>query len=809
MIISLNWLKQYVDLSGVSTDQLAELIGARLVEIEEVIDNTHKYDNIFIVKVVECEKVADSDHLSLTKIDDRGIMENIDPHQRDERGYISVVCGAPNAHADMLAVWIAPGAVVPATFNTDEPFTISVRKMRGLTSNGMLAALDELGLGEDHEGIVELPAELAEPGTKFTDVFAFEDILLDIENKSLTHRPDCFGIIGFAREVAGILDQKFETPEWFNQLDLPTQNSEALTITISDSTLCPRYSAAILDNFSDESTASLTPDDVPLIQSGMRPISKIVDVTNYLMLLTGQPLHAFDYDKLIRVGGTDKPHIIVRTARPGETLELLDGKTVELTENDILITSNDVPVALAGAMGGASTAIDETTKRVVIESATFSLYNLRKTSMHHGLFSEAVTRFTKGQPPALTAPVLREAVKLLEQLGMKQVAVADAYPEPLENHAIPVSVDLINSVLGTSYDDTTVKKTLENTGFSISGDEYTAPFWRTDVHIAEDVIEEIGRLLGYDNIPQALPRRAFTAAAPDSVMAFKTKLRNQLSSLGANEVITYGFVSERLLKNADQDPSNSYSIVNSISPALELVRQSLTPSLLEKTYVNYKAGYEHFALFEMNQVFQKSYGLTDDNVPVTRNHLALTIIDATATANGATYYKAKRYADQLFKQLGIDTIYSQLTTDVAATRPFEPKRSAIVTSTDGKTAYGVVGELKASVRKDFKLPEHVAAFELDIDTLISHQQQPGHLLPDAWIKRDLTLSVPADEPYATTAQRLQKIAEANQLTLRIIPASIYQVDGDATKNVSFHLEIAAPKPNLTRNDINQIMEKFS
>ena len=788
MIISLNWLKKYVNLDGIATKDLAELIGARLVEIEGVEDNTHKYDNIFIARVVEAEKIPDT-HLTKCQIVSGG-----DP--------IQVLCGAPNVHEGMLAVWIAPGAVVPSTYNTDEHFEISVREIRGQVSNGMLAGIDELDLGEDHSGIVELPVGIAEPGAKFSDIFDVADILLDIENKSLTHRPDCFGIIGFAREVAGILDQPFQTPDFMNNLELKTQGS--LDISIEDPALCPRYSAAVLENFSDEDSTNLTPDDIQLIASGMRPISTIVDITNYLMLLTGQPLHAFDYDKLVAVGGADKPKIIVRAARPGESMQLLDGREIELTINDILITSNDIPVALAGAMGGASTAIDANTKRVVIESATFSLYNIRKTSMHHGIFSEAVTRFTKGQPAALTAPVLNEAVKMLEQLGMQLTTIADAYPNKSDSPTIAVSAAQINATLGSDYSASEIERTLSSVNFLADGDKFTAPYWRTDIHIPEDIIEEVGRLRGYDNIPQALPTRSFTAATSDRLMEFKSELRDYLSALGANETLTYGFVSKRLLENAAQDPANSYTIINSISPALEFVRQSITPSLLDKAYVNLKAGYDSFALFEMNQVFQKSKDLTDEQVPVIGNSLAFVI--AAANDESSAYYSAKRYADQLFKQLGISAAYSELQSS-AESKPFEPKRSATITTTDGVTL-GVIGELSLSTRSAFKLPVHTAAFELDTDTLLECRQSKQRLLPDSWINRDLTVTVAADEPYAITEQRLRQIAADNQLTIRISPASIYQNESADDKKVSFHLQIAAPKSNLTRNDINKIMEKF-
>ena len=284
MKISLNWLKKYVDIS-VPDDELVRLIGARLVEVEGVIDETHKYDKIYVVKVETAEKIEGT-HLTLCQINNGS----------DE--LVQVVCGAPNVRAGMLAAWIAPGAIVPASVHEDAPFVIGKRKMLGkYESNGMLAGADELDFGDDHSGIVEINPELAQPGAPLADVFDLNDLILDIENKSLTHRPDCFGMIGFAREVAGILGEKFREPNFIDE-DLGSVNN-LLKISIEKPEICARYSAAILEKHGELKKKYLTWQDTILAKSGMRPVEPVVDITNYLMLLTGQPLHAFDYDKFV------------------------------------------------------------------------------------------------------------------------------------------------------------------------------------------------------------------------------------------------------------------------------------------------------------------------------------------------------------------------------------------------------------------------------------------------------------------------------------------------------------------------------
>jgi len=762
MKISLNWLKKYVEIpESVSNEELICLIGARLVEVEGVIDETHKYDNIFIVRVETCEKIPDT-HLTLCQINGGDDL-------------IQVVCGAPNVREGMLAVWIAPGAIVPASVHEDAPFVIGKRKMQGYESCGMLAGADELDFGDDHSGIVEIDPEMAAPGDKLADVFELNDLILDIENKSLTHRPDCFGIIGFAREVAGILDLKFEENEIKNNLKIDND----IKIKIEDEKICSRYSALILEKHGEMKNKYLTWVDTVLSKSGMKPISPIVDATNYLMLLTGQPLHAFDYDKFAKVGGKEKPEIIVRLARRGEKLELLDDTVVELNENDIVICASDKPVALAGAMGGKSTMIDENTKNIILEAATFSLYNLRKTQMAHGIFSEAITRFTKGQPAYQTLRVAEDCAKMLEG-GFRIAAVADEYPKPEKKSVIQVTVDEINKLLGTDYDKDSVVRMLENVGFEVKvkRDELSvvAPEWRTDIHIKEDVIEEVGRLNGYDNIEPTLPLHG--TAEQNQMWELKKRVRGILARFGANEILTYSFVSGRLLERAGQDLKNSYRIVNSISPELQYVRQSIVPSLLEKTYLNEKLPVEKFAIFEMNQVYRKSWGLDTDKVPVAK--MSLGFVVAERKNNETAFYKAKLYAAKLFKELNVEAEFLPIKNSTAERKPFEEKRTVEIWL--GGEYAGVIGEFKNSVKHEFKLAPYVAGFEIDMEKVLqhlSHSREVGFAMKK---KEDVTVTT--DQTYGEVLRELQDKYPNAVIT----PGTIYQAPGQKSKNITLHIE---------------------
>lgn len=777
MRVSLNWLKRYVDIPAeVSTDELVRLIGARLVEVEGVIDETKKYNNIYIVKVESAEKIPDT-HLTLCQI-------NV-----GKKDLVQVVCGAPNVREGMLAVWLAPGAVVPASVYEDAPFVIGKRKMLGkYESNGMLAGADELDFGDDHSGIVEIYPGI-EPGTLLADVFMLDDLVLDIENKSLTHRPDCFGIIGFAREVAGILGLEFEEPRIYPEgfeLNGVDRTMEPV-IRIGDGSICRRYSAIVLKKHGEMGKKYLSLEDTLLAKSGMKPIDPIVDATNFLMLLTGQPLHAFDYDKFVKVGKSDKPIITVRLAKKSEKLVLLDGKEVELCGDDIVICSDDVPVALAGAMGGESTMIDENTKSIIIESATFSLYNLRKTQMAHGIFTEAITRFTKGQSPNQTMEVATACAQYLLE-GFKAISVADAYPEPIKNETIRVSAEEINGLLGTEYSYETIEKTLRSVGFEISCDcgkkdtcqckeiNVVAPAWRMDIHIKEDIIEEVGRLLGYDNIPLALPLHA--SAGRNIAFEFKAELRELLAKYGANEVLTYSFVSEKLLKKCGLDSDNSYKIINSISPDLQYVRQSLIPSLLDKAYMNQKMPVDKFAIFEINDTYQKQSGLDKDGVPVEKASLGFVV--AERKNNGTAYYKAKKYIDKILNIYNIEAKYLPLENKTPESTPFEEKRAAEI-MVDGE-CLGVVGEFKNSVRNEFKLAPYLAGFEINLKMLIDKANERKKIDLDDTVSEDVTITT-----SGTYDEALEEVKKKYKNIVKVMPLSIYQAPGQLTRNISFRV----------------------
>ena len=818
MIISVNWLKKFVP-NLPEIGELSKLIGARLVEIEGVENLGEKYKDVIIAKVISAEKVENSDHLNLCKIDDGGVRKNI---ERDENGFIQVVCGAPNVRAGIFVTWLPPESIVPETFG-GENFKLGARKLMGNMSNGMIASLRELGLGDEHDGILEVSPEVFENGIQagdsFAEKFELNDFLLEVENKSLTHRPDCFGIVGFAREVAGILGEEFVEPEFIKGLNFEGIEDQKINIEIQNHKICERYTAAIFDISNILKNPNLTIEKTYILRSGMRPIDEITDLANKIMFETAQPLHTFDLEKLEKLNGSSDIKIVVRNAFEGEELELLDGKKIKMNEKDIVIATGEsgkIAIALAGAMGGISTAIDENTSKILVESATFNLYNLRNTQMRHGIFSEAITRFTKGIPQMLSRKVLDLFAEDILAMGGKSLSlVADSDNNYREQLKISVSNDEINQVLGTNFSNDQIHRTLENVGIlteNENSETFLVPFWRNDLHIKEDLIEEVGRLNGYDNIALQLPTRTFKAVKKAKIDLLQSEIREILTAGGANEILTYSFIHGDLLEKVDQDSQNSYKIVNSISPDLQYYRQTLTPSLLSKVSQNIRAGFGEFAIFEMNKITEKSLGLNEENVPIEQKKLAFVYVN---NKGENAFYQAKNYVDFLCKKLGVEVEFSKFNLEKSSlSTEFESKRSAVIEIQNNgkKITLGVIGEFKKSVQKSLKLPEATSGFELDLNILLENLAGSNVKIKNfskfQSVERDISINVDEKREFSEIFNIFENISDKfENVEIEVLPIDIFK-NSDRTKNISIRFKITPFEKTLTGEEIHEIVQKI-
>ncbi len=821
MKVSLNTIKQYTDID-LSVDELVQKINQQLGGVEEVIDLGAKYKDAVIVKIVDCEKHANADKLSVCKIDDGGVVADV---PRDENGYVQVVCGAPNARAGIFVVWLPPKSTVPASFDDAEPFVLDARPLRGILSQGMLAAGDELAINSDHDGIIEIDPtewkpnaiEIA-PGVNFAKAYGLDDTIIDIENKMFTHRPDLFGQIGVAREIAGISHKQFTSPEWY--LNSPAlAGGEGLALEVFNDTLenAPRFMAVAIKNV----TVGPSPLwlQCALVAMGSKPINNLVDVTNYVMLLTAQPTHAYDYDKLR--GGT----LGVRMARAGEKITLLNHKGYELTEDDIVIADGEGPVGLAGIMGGGDSEVDENTKNIVLEVATFDMYAVRKTAMRYGVFTDALTRFNKGQSPLQNPVILNLLMRsVVDVAGGEQASeVFDQYGELQAPPILTIEASFVNKRLGLNLSGQAIVDLLKNTEFDLIDspvevgsriDELAVPFWRTDIELPEDIVEEVGRLYGFDKLPRELPQRSTTPTSKNAQRELAQSIRESLSRAGANEVLTYSFVHRNILEHAGQNPDQAFRLGNALSPDLQYYRLSITPSLLDKVRSNSKAGYDEFALFEIGKAHSKLAISETDGLPAELSRVALTYAAKTVQA-GAPYYRAKAMAEYLATSLGLEVIFKPLPaeTTLVVAAPFEPRRSARMIDVKSGQSLGIVGEYKQSVIRNFKLPSYSAGFELlpeAIELAIRHvtnAYRPLSRYPST--ERDICFQVDQVVTHAQVVDAAKLALREVELESVITTVDIYQADNGETKNITLRIRLTAGDRTLTSEEVAVIISALT
>jgi phenylalanyl-tRNA synthetase beta chain len=816
MKVSLNWVKEFTKVD-LSIDELVEKIGAQLGAVEQVINLGERYQGIVIVKVVECKKLEGSDHLSLCRVDDGGKAKDV---ERGSDGFVQVVCGAPNCKQGMLVAWLPPGVTVPSSWDGDK-FVLEAREIRGQKSNGMLASAKELAIGDSHEGLLEL--DEGKPGDDFAATYKMDDYIIDIENKMFTHRPDLFGMLGVAREIAGISHQQFRSPNWY-LAKTPVQAGNGLALEVKNELpgLVPRFMAVALQG------VTIGPSPVwlqtYLSRVGVRPINNVVDATNYMMLLTGQPQHAYDYDKVkAQSGGTAT--LIVRNPHSNEKLTLLNGKEIQPRPEAIVIATDKQAIGLGGVMGGADTEVDASTQNIILECATFDMYSIRRTSMEHGIFSDAVTRYTKGQSPFQNQAVLTKTIELLTDVAGAKVAspvIDDNHTDIKDIPEVKVAVDFVNVRLGLALDANEMSDLLTNVEFENEGDDETitvgTPFWRTDIELREDVVEEVGRLYGYDHLPLELPKRDLTPAPKDQLLELKSRVRDVLSAAGASEVLTYSFVHGNLLEKAGQDREQAFQLNNALSPDLQYYRLSLTPSLLASIHPNVKAGYDRFVLFEIGKAHNQTQK-DSDGLPTEFEMLDVVFAASSkADVTGAAFYQARKYLTDLCGTLGLPLEFRPIEAeeDYQVAKPYDHKRSAKIFVLGTDIALGMIGEYKASAAKAFKLPKFTAGFGIGLAALqeaLTHSAQKYVALPKyPKVTQDISLKVPSElsyrELYRFVWDAISKVRPENALPA-LSPVDIYQGGDKKTKNITFRLEIASYERTLTDQEVNNLLDKVA
>jgi phenylalanyl-tRNA synthetase beta chain len=816
MKVSVKLLKQLGNIPA-SNEDIVKAIKTHIGEVEDSHNIEEDYENIVVAEIVDKRDHPDADKLGVYQVDFGGSQP------------VQVLAGDKTLEVGDKVAYLKPEAKVPYTIYTEEkPLIIQSMKMRGLISNGMMGSEKELNIGSDHTKVMRLD-QSAKVGESFAEYFDLDDFVIDIENKALTNRGDLFGLIGLARELTAILGNSFVSPDWYKNKSKdikPETNCLELNITNDAEALCKRYMAIAIDNvLVQESPVWLKSSIVKL---GYKPINNVVDITNYISHLVGQPLHAFDYDKVVRSG--DPAHksiaqINIRMAREGESLLGLDNKVHELNENVMVIANDTHPMAIAGIIGGSETEVDMNTSRIIIESANFDKTNIRKTSMMLGINTEAGTKFKHSLDPEQCLIALKQTVGLVKELAGGKIAseIIDIYNAPYPAKYISLSMSKLNQHLGTSLTSELIKDILVNLEYKIEKEEddiitVLVPSWRRDVEIKEDIHEDIGRIYGYNNIEPVIPQRPLVPAHDNNIYALKKMLRQLLSDSGCNETDTYNFVSMQTLKNCNLDSDLAYTLKNPLAPELSLMRTSILPSLLVKTQDNLQRGFEKFGLFEFNIPHVKGV-MDEDGLPKEEWHLSMVITDIQKKVD-SSYYLAKVYIERILHTLGIEKVNVLLLADAPSeslspdikntSYIFDPNTSALIYIQD--ILVGIMGEIDNKVKSNFKLPSYTCALDLNINILSTLKEERKMFVdisryPTSSV--DLCFKINTLTKYGDISKDIIKIINTDNLQGNIECLDRYGEKNDADHlKTTFRVKVKSMNKTLTDKDIDAITEKI-
>jgi phenylalanyl-tRNA synthetase beta chain len=817
MKLPLKTTKKYTEIPPTINGTI-EILANRVGEVESYKDLGEKYKGIVIAEIKEKKEHTNADKLAIYMI-------NIGAEED-----IQVIAGDKSLEIGDKVAYIKPGGIVPSTYDSD-PFEIKSVDMRGEKSNGMMCSEKELDIGPDHEKVLRLKKN-APIGESFADYYELNDTVIEIENKALTNRGDLFGILGLSRELAGAQGIEFESPNWYKEVQSKLEPEEIclnLDVDNQAEALCRRYCAIAMSNIEIKESPIWLKSI--LLKCGIKPINVVVDITNYLMMITGQPLHAFDYDKVIATDTdqADMAHIVIRPAKPEESIHALDDKVYELNDRNLVIANSAHPIAIAGVVGGVDTEIDENTENIIIESANFDRYNLRKTSMQLGIVTEASTRFTRSQSPELCDNIIAMAMELIEELtgGKLASTLIDSYPNPQDIQMVSINTNKMRERLGADISDEEVLNILKNIEYENLEikDRYISaqvPTFRQDIEIEEDVYEDIIRIYGYNKIDPILPKKSIKATTRTAMSSMKSEIRDILSNSGANELLSYSFTNTDLLNNVKQDIDSCYKIRNPLSKDLELMRPSILQSLLEKAKLNTQQGIETFVIYEMGISHQKEV-LDEEKLPLEEWKLSLLFSDSNSNIEGSPYYQAKRYLEKVLKKLNITNIEYTLLPDVdfeslpkwikVVSNSFEPNSTAIVTTKVGDTRIelGVVGEIGLDVKSNLSLNSLTSGFEIDLETLLLIKPEPRRRSKESkypYTTQDICFVLPDKVTYQELYKKVEGIVTEGTLIADIECIDIYKKEDSDNRNVTLRISISNTEKTLKDKDFKEIREEI-
>ncbi len=788
MKVPVRWLKEFVDIS-LPLKELCDRLTMAGLEVSEIQVIGGEWANVTVGRITKIEPHPNADRLKLVTVDLNG---------RTER----VVCGAPNVVVGAKVPFASLGArlIDPDTGDIRE---LKTARIRGVVSEGMICSEKELGISDNHEGIMILPddAPVGEPLSEYLG-----DIVLDIE--VTPNRPDCLSVIGIAREIAALTRESVRLAEpSYVAADSAGRIDSYISVEIAEPDLCPRYCAALVRGVKVAPSPRWLQQR--LLACGMRPINNVVDITNYVMLEYGQPLHAFDYDDL------RGKRIIVRRALPGEIITTLDGVTRVLSPDILVIADAERAVAVAGIMGGADTEVKDKTSDVLIESAYFNPAAIHRGKNNLRLSSEASLRFEKGISPYLPLIALKRTVQMMMELtgGSATTGVIDAFPGRKEQTAILFPVGDVKRLLGVDLDGGQITDTLETLGFvceQTTDQSYVRavpPWWRTDVSCPADLVEEVARIIGYDTVPATMLGSPLPKCAPNPMLVLKENVRDIMVSCGFQEVLTYSLTSlealNKLTTGPDLPEPMPVRLANPMSREWEYLRTSLRPNLLSTLARNRRFREGSIRLFEVGRVFLPRSG----DLPEEKETLCAVISGDRFRSfwrgepEDIDFFTAKGVVETLVSRLGLEVSFEK-----GSDYTLLEGRCAWVVA--GRERLGVVGEVHPKVAESFELSEPTYLIELELSGLLNlvggHRMsyRPLPRYPSA--SRDIALLVDEQVTY----QQIYSIICQFPLVVSVSLFDFYMGEQipQGKKSLAFRVVYQSPNRTLTDREIDEVQQ---
>ena len=779
MKVSLNWIKDYADIN-VSTRDYTEAMTMSGTKVEGYEKLGEDIQNVVVGRILSTEKHPDSDHLIICQLD------------VGEGKPLQIVTGAQNVKAGDLVPVCKNGALLPGGK------TIKTGKLRSVLSEGMLCSLGELGLDKHdfpyaiEDGIFILEED-CKPGDDIKDVCMLDDTIVDFE---LTfNRPDCLAFTAIARESAAALNEKFKyTEPVCPKGDGKDDISNYLSVRVDDPTLCPRYCAKAVKN------VKIAPSPLwlraRLRACGVRPINNIVDITNYVMLEYGQPMHSFDYDFI------KSKSIIVRRAAENESIITLDGNEHKLDSSMLVIADGEKPIALAGVMGGENSEINDATTTVIFESANFNRQNIRRTSRTVGLRTESSRRFEKGLPPYNTMLAINRACELVRELDCGEIVdgIIDICNVSVEPTRVRFYPKRINEILGTSISREEMSELLKRIEMIVDGDEIIVPAYRNDIINTADVAEEIVRLYGVDKIlPTQFECRAVEGKLTN-YQAFLKKINDTCVGLGFDEIYTYSFISPKMFDKI-HIPENDVRrdvirIRNPLGDDTSVMRTTALPSILEALMHNYNHRSPVCRLFECATLYQKS----ESDMSYESKSLAI------AFYGEGDFYDMKGYVEAILRHLGVKGWRIQSDEENPS---YHPGRCAKVIIGDKKV--GSFGQIHPSVASEFEIGTDVYAATLDVTKMYGSADSDKHYEPlpvFPGIERDLALVMDKDIEAQTVIDSIVRFSGKSLCSVKIFDVYTGKGVPDGKKSVAFRLTFRLPDKTMNDAEAEQAVSKI-